>query len=783
MLRYLQRTADRNWFPCPEDMSPALHRLLLQRGIASEAEAKAFLNPGISDLYDPLLLSDMTAAKEKLRCAMTEGAPICIYGDYDVDGVCASSILYLWLKRMDAKVSVYLPSRHHEGYGLNEAAIREIAGWAKLMVTVDCGVTSVELVKQAKDLGLDVVVTDHHRPAEKLPDCPVVNPLLNEYPFPALCGAGVAWKLVCAMAGLETAMEYIDIAALATVADVVSLTGENRAIVRMGLKQINESPRPGIDALIQTSGLSEKKITSTHLAFQLAPRLNAGGRIGSAMRSWELITADNAVHALPLAEELEQENVARKDIEQEILSAAERQLKDFDFAAHRILILSGKGWNAGVIGLAASRLVEKYHYPVIVLSDQETQMTGSCRSIEGVDIHAALCACSEYLERFGGHKQAAGLTLLPERLPAFRSAMDEYLFENIDPNVYIPGINYDMKLDFGEITQGFIASLEALQPTGFGNPAPIFRAETEILEKRSVGADGAHLRLTLSQNSHRLNGIAFREGYRVDKLSDRADILFTPKINAYMGRTEVQLEVRALADSDIYSRIQSEIDGEAALQCKFLTQMFYNKKINQYSREEKPADENLLRQLLNDTPQGTLILTSDFEGAVRILRLTEPATPDLLIGELPEDGRAFNAVCVCPPVGKILTGYKRIFIVGIPEEYPMETGAQIFVFQDSPAWMKLAPDIEILRAVWRALVHIGKRPVIYKTMEQLLYLICADSGTDSRAAMASLLTMHDLGLIELDIESAPVSLKLRKNKKADPEESFVWRSLQRWRVQ
>ena len=358
MLRFVQRTGDMVYFECPDDMPEALYRLLLQRGIDSEKAAQAFLNPSVNDLYDPFLLSSMEAAVDIIRRAMAQKKSICVYGDYDVDGVCASSILYNWFKSQVANVQVYLPSRHHEGYGLNESAIREIAGWADIMITVDCGVTSVELVALARELGLEVVVTDHHRPAETLPDCPVVNPLLNNYPFPALCGAGVAWKLVYALAGRDTAMEYVDIAALATVADVVSLTGENRIIVHEGLKHMNTRPRLGIDALIQVSGLSEKRITSTMLAFQLGPRLNAGGRIGSAMRSFKLITATEAAEAKALADELEAENTERRRIEQQILAEAEAQLENFDFPGHRVLILSGKDWNAGVIGLAASRLVE-----------------------------------------------------------------------------------------------------------------------------------------------------------------------------------------------------------------------------------------------------------------------------------------------------------------------------------------------------------------------------------------------------------------------------------------
>ncbi|MGX8705253.1 MAG: single-stranded-DNA-specific exonuclease RecJ, partial [bacterium] len=393
MLKYIKRNDRPTPFDCSPDMPPALHRLLVERGIGSAAEADRFLHPDERSLHDPFLLNDMAVAVDILQRAIASGTPICVYGDYDVDGVCASAIMLKYLRSRGATTEVYLPSRHTEGYGLNADAIREIAGWAKLLVTVDCGVTSVELVALAKSLGLTVIVTDHHRPAESLPDCPVVNPLLNDYPFPFLCGAGVAWKVVWALSG-AVPLQLVDIAALATVADVVSLTGENRAIVAMGLKSINRHPRIGLAALIDAAGLSGKPISSTAIAFQLAPRLNAGGRLDTALRPLKLIMTDDPAEAKSLAEELDAENDERRQIEQQIVREAEVQLEGFDFIRHRALILAGVGWNPGVIGLAASRLVEKYHYPVVMLADQGDRLTGSCRSIEGVDIHAALTGCA-----------------------------------------------------------------------------------------------------------------------------------------------------------------------------------------------------------------------------------------------------------------------------------------------------------------------------------------------------------------------------------------------------
>ena len=363
MLRYVQRPGDRSYFEKPANMSPVLHQLLVQRGISSAKEAEEFLNPSLSQLHDPFLLSDMDIAVEIIRSAMAKDKRICVYGDYDVDGVCASSILYLYFHEIGADVSVYLPSRHEEGYGLNEAAVRKIAEEYDLMITVDCGIASRDLIELAKSLGLTCIVTDHHRPGEFVPDCPVVNPLLNNYPCPFICGAGVAFKLVQALGGLDAAMEYIDLAAIATVADVVSLTNENRAIVHFGLERINKNPRPGIQALMDSARLEKGQVNSEAIGFRIGPRLNAGGRLGSAKRSWDLLTEESEFEAIAKADELEQENIRRQTIEKEIRSEALLQLQDFDFAAHRIILVRGKSWNSGVIGLTASHLKEQFTIP------------------------------------------------------------------------------------------------------------------------------------------------------------------------------------------------------------------------------------------------------------------------------------------------------------------------------------------------------------------------------------------------------------------------------------
>ena len=784
MLRYTCRNADRPGFECPEGMPPALHRLLAGRGITSAEEAEAFLNPGLHSLRDPMLLSDMDRATARLRRAMEAGEAICVYGDYDVDGVCATAILAGWLISRGANARWYLPSRHNEGYGLNEAAVREIAGWANLMVTVDCGVTATALVTLAKELGLDVIVTDHHRPPEgPLPDCPVVDPLLGGYPFAYLCGAGLAWKLVWAMEGEQAALPWVDLAALATVADVVSLTDENRAIVRLGLDAIARSPRPGVAALIEAAGVADKPVTSTTIAFTLAPRLNAGGRMGSAERSLELLLETDRQKARLKAAELEQENARRREVETEILQQAQAQLEGFDFAAHRALILWGENWNPGVIGLAASRLVEMYHYPVVLLAGEQEKLTGSCRSIEGVDIHAALKNCAGMLVRFGGHKQAAGLTILKGDLPRFRRAMDEWLWANVEPSVYVPVYSYDAELSLEEATPSLIAALEALQPTGFGNPAPLFRCRAHLVEARGVGADGAHLKLTLAQGGHRLGGIAFREGHRARELSGEIDALFTLQLNTWMGRTEPQLGVKALAQADPTERLEAQFSGESALQCRFLTGMLYNREIPAEHPPVSRVGEETLISWLRQRPQGMLVIASDAAVAARLLRLASALPPDLAIEALPTDPRAFNALCLCPPPGAIPRGYDRVVLAGVPEAWlPPECAGQVFRLEEMPCWAQKLADIEDMRRTYRALMDAMRRPMWLSSFEQLCRMAAQRAEQEDVTATAAILAMVDMGLFSLDLNARPIALTRSAAAKAAPEESAVWQLMQAWRT-
>lgn len=776
MLEFVQRGGDRGYFPRPEGMPEVLHHLLIQRGVRSAEEAEAFLNPSAAQLRDPMLLNDMAEAVSRIRSAVAAGERICVYGDYDVDGVCASAILYSYLRALGADAEVYLPSRHDEGYGLNEAAVRAIAQRCGLLVTVDCGIASHDLIELAKPLGLGVVVTDHHRPGEMLPECPVVNPLLGGYPFGYLCGAGVALKLVWALGGEEAAMGLIDLAAIATVADVVPLQDENRAIVHLGLQAINAAPRPGVKALMDSARVEAGALDAQGVGFRLAPRLNAGGRLGSARRSFELLIEQDAFLAIAQADALEQENIRRQTVEREIRAQAEQQLEGFDFSAHRILLVRGEGWNPGVIGLTASHLREKYHYPVIVFSQNDGMLTGSCRSIEGVDIYQTLCRADDLLEKFGGHSQAAGLTLKVENFEALWARLDAYLFEYIPARAWLPVAEYDVPASISAFTEATVRMLSALEPTGCANPEPVFRAQVDLIEARAIGAQGAHLRILASQGGARRAGIFFGAGEMAHRLGDAAEILFTPQLNRWNGRTDVQLLLRAMRETDAAARIAAARPREAALLRGFLTELFYNRGIASPAAPEPIALGALCAQL-EEAVQGTWVLCGSLELAQQIMDGAELMPPDLCIGHLPEDVRAFSSVIVCPDrLAPLPPAVRTLVLAGVPEPAGLE-GIRVLSLAGADAGLAaVIPDVNGMREVYKAFRRLAARPLRLKGMEALAHALAAESGETETACLLSVLTLMDMQLIA--VHDKPFTAALLPAHKTDPDSSAVWRSLQ-----
>lgn len=751
-----------------------LERLLAARGITSQEEAARYLHPSKEHLHDPMLLSGMKEALALVRRAQSEGWTICVYGDYDVDGVSATAILTGFLRGQGLDAFHYIPSRHSEGYGLNEQAVRKIAGIAKLLITVDCGIRAADLIELASSLGLAAIVTDHHQVDEScLPACPVINPLLNGYSFPSLCGAGVAFKLALAL-DEGAAWDYVDLAALATVADVVPLTGENRVLVKLGLERINQSPRPGLKALIDCAQLHLGQIRAGHIAFQLGPRLNAGGRIGDAGRSLRLLQSESYEEALPIAQELERENDRRRQMTEQILQEAEAQLEDFDFARRRVIVLRGANWNTGVVGLAASRLVEKYNVPAVLLGEVEGSLTGSCRSIPGVDIYQALVCASGRLIRFGGHKQAAGVTLHPSDFAAFADELNEAVRHQADPAVFVPGAAYDMALSIDKIDESFVRSLDMFQPTGFGNPSPVFLAEVNVRAPQSVGKTGAHLRMTLEEAGVRRPGIGFGLGKLKGEGPRRA--LYAPGFNAYRGAVALQCEVKALLPADYQSAMAlDEAEAQALLQ-SFLTERFYNKGYPAPKRADAPIwDEAQLDDWLGESPYGTLILAATPDAAQALLRHMDRAFPpdrlDVYAGRYPDDPRPFNALCVLP-CGKPPKGFALVVALDAPALLWPEfdcfqpRGAQ------ARSWLAELPDLDQLRVVYQAARSLLKRPFYARRLSALLREVGDYAQAGPVCALAALMVLNEMGLVAFAPQTP--SLNMMAFHKADPFASAIF---------
>ena len=522
--------------------------LLCARGIRTGEEAQRFLNPSLSDLHDPFLLPGMEKAVALLRNAIAEGRTIMVYGDYDADGVCAASILLETLHEEGAALAYRIPSRHTEGYGLNAEAVREIAQKAQLLITVDCGVSNVEEVALAKGLGLTVIITDHHQPPEILPKADVVmDPLLGGYPFPSLCGAGVALKICQALQGMAGVEKHLDLAALATVADIVPLQGENRVIVREGLPRIASTARPGLKALISSAGLS-LPFSADDIAFRLAPRLNAAGRLGDAKLGVHLLLTPDPAKAENIAGLLEQANRTRQNLEREMTASALTQLSLESLAASHVVIVSGEGWNPGLIGLTAGRLCERFHLPAIALSIRGDTAVGSCRSIPGVHIYRVLSACADLLENFGGHEQAAGLTVKTENIPLLQVRLEEVIASSAPEECFLPSMEYDEVVPFRTWTPKTLELLDRLEPTGCGNPPPLFLLQgAEVRSVRRVGKDGSHLRLTLlDEDLSSVEGIAFSMGDLADESPEVLDLLYRPIRNDFRGRVSVEARIVAI---------------------------------------------------------------------------------------------------------------------------------------------------------------------------------------------------------------------------------------------
>jgi single-stranded-DNA-specific exonuclease len=538
---------------------PVLRQILFNRGYATDAEARAYLRAAPGFDTDPFRMTGMGMAVERIRRAIEQHEPIAVYGDYDVDGVTATALLVGFLRGLGADVDAYIPNRFDEGYGLNNEALDTLHGrGVKLVISVDCGIRSPEEARHARTLGLDLVISDHHHPGDELPDAlAVINPKQpgDAYPDKDLAGVGIAYKIAQALAdgGPSTVdrppselPELLDLVALGTVADLAPLTGENRSLVRRGLKRIRETQRQGLFSLANVASLAIARTTSTDIGFLLGPRLNASGRLESALASYELLTTADVFRAGQLAQQLDSQNRQRQALTRQIQKQAEALALEADPEA-LLLFAVHPEFNPGVVGLAASRLVETHYRPAIVGERGEEFTRCSCRSIPEFHITQALDQCADLLVRHGGHAAAAGFTVRNEHVDELVRRLKAQAGGALGGQDLRPTLVADAEVPLSELSFDLHKHLGWLEPTGYGNREPLFVArDVPVKSFRPVGSDGSHLKLTLGDSRATLDAIGFRLGHLATDLPPRVDVLYSFETNEYNGRVSLQLNLKDL---------------------------------------------------------------------------------------------------------------------------------------------------------------------------------------------------------------------------------------------
>lgn len=547
-------------------ISLGLAKALVNRGIVDEKGASRFLAPDIADMHDPFCLPDMTAAAGRALDAVRRGERIRAYGDYDVDGISSVALLVSVLRAYGADVDYYIPNRLVEGYGLSAEAIQRAASdGVDVMITADCGIGAFEEAEAARSLGVDLIITDHHEAGRSLPRCvAVVNPKRHdsEYPFKELAGVGVAFKLCQALwrlagrpDGAADPISHLDLVALGTIADVVPLLDENRIIAQTGLGMMAHSSNLGMQSLLDVAGLTGREVKAGNVGFTLGPRVNAAGRLGDPSLGARLFLTDSRQEASELAVTLDEENRKRQEIELEISRKVWESVSKMNTQSTRAIVLGSEAWHTGVIGIVASKIAEMTFRPTVLVSFEGDVGRGSGRSIPGFNLYDALTECSDLLLKYGGHAQAAGLSIRAEELEAFRERLNRIGHERLSPDDLVPRLRFDDELSETGISDSLARELAALEPHGLGNPGPVFVTRNMlVLEQRTVGADGKHLKLKLGRGSAVLSAIGFgmtRRYAETARNSAEVDVAYSLDLNEWNGRTYVEMNLKDIRRSSI----------------------------------------------------------------------------------------------------------------------------------------------------------------------------------------------------------------------------------------
>jgi len=544
-----------------------LAELLVKRGVETFEQARSFFRPSLSDLHDPFLMKDMDIAVERLHKAISSGEKILVYGDYDVDGTTAVALVFSFIQRFTDRVDFYIPDRYDEGYGLSYKGLDWAAeGGFRLIITLDCGIKAIDKVEYAREKGMDIIVCDHHLPEDSLPKAvAVLDPKREdcEYPFDDLSGCGVGFKFVQAYSlkygiPFESLVPLLDLLVVSISSDLVTMVGENRVLSHFGLKRLNENPCKGLQAMIELSNLEPGHISIDDIVFKIGPRINAAGRMESGRLAVELLKATDTRTAMSIGEKINENNNDRKNIDREITQEALEMVQyGRCLTSRNVTIVYNPKWNKGVVGIVASRLVEAYYKPAIVLTKSNGFVNGSARSVAGFDLYEAIENCADLLENFGGHVYAAGLTLKEENLAEFSRRMDEFVAGKITDEMLTPIVDVDAKLDFSQITPKFFRILKQFQPFGPGNSNPIFVTENvyDAGTGRKVGAGGVHLKLDLIQEIQafrQIPAIAFNMADMYDYIREGNpfDVCYAIVENYYRGNSSIQLRVRDMRERE-----------------------------------------------------------------------------------------------------------------------------------------------------------------------------------------------------------------------------------------
>ncbi len=534
-----------------------LAKLLVQRGITNFEEAKEYFRPSLKSLHNPYIMKDMDKAVARIEKAIYNNERILIYGDYDVDGTTSVSLMYSYLKTSYDNLATYIPDRYDEGYGVSYQGIdfADDNGFS-LIIALDCGIKAVEKVAYAKEKEIDFIICDHHKPGAVVPDAvAVLNPKQVDcnYPYKELCGCGVGFKLIQALADakgktINDLLPFLDLVVTAIAADIVPITGENRVLAYYGLQVLNDSPRTGIKALTHLS--NKKKLTITDVVFGIAPRINAAGRIKHGNFAVELLTETNFETALEFAGAIETFNTDRKVLDKTITKEALQQIEDLGETETFSTVVYAENWHKGVIGIVASRLTETYYRPTVVFTKSGDKLAASVRSVKGFDVYNALEGCEEFIEQYGGHKYAAGLTLLPENYDNFKAKFEEVIKNTIDKKLLIPEITIDAELDFTDITPKFYRILKQMGPFGPLNMNPVFKSTTvrDNGYGKQVGEEKTHLKLNVFQSSNQntFGAIGFNLGDKFNTISNDFEIVYQLEENTWQGNTSIQLHLKDL---------------------------------------------------------------------------------------------------------------------------------------------------------------------------------------------------------------------------------------------